>query len=107
MLISRILAQGLSDLGGTVTLPLPEPNTLEVVRLRLRSATLLHKDALVAGVTRREFLARLFELQSTAEDLEEMDALHTIFDVRVCFSPRLFFHIWSFTDSFELSLVCG
>ena len=39
------------------------------------------RDIIVAGVTRKGFIQKLYEIFSTAEDLEEMPALVHLFEV--------------------------
>jgi hypothetical protein len=63
------------------SLPMPDASNLEEIRNRIRSATYLTREILLSNITRPGFVAKLYDLFNTAEDLEEIPALHVLFDV--------------------------
>ncbi len=64
------------------SLPIPEMGNLEEIRDKLKAGSLVNRDIMVASITRKGFVHKLYEIFAIAEDLEQEASLVHLFEVR-------------------------
>jgi len=79
-----------SAVDGTL-LPLPELGNIEEIRGKLRAGSHSHRDVMIASLLQPDFVRKLYEIFTTAEDLEADASLVHLFDVRLsqCANQRI------------------
>eukprot|EP00455_Lapot_gusevi_P038531 TRINITY_DN431_c0_g1_i3.p1 TRINITY_DN431_c0_g1~~TRINITY_DN431_c0_g1_i3.p1 ORF type:complete len:912 (+),score=200.94 TRINITY_DN431_c0_g1_i3:92-2827(+) len=71
------------DSDEAVALPIPDMSNLSDICRKIKTCTLPQKEILCAHVTRKGFVAKLYDLFQQAEDLEQRPVLQTLFEIFV------------------------